>query len=305
MRISVFIYIAFNILFVQVLALDNTQLNHFVYLLCVTGILTFGLSHGAIDDILYEKNNSSVSKTNFILKYLIAITSYFVLSILFPNIAVVLFLILSGFHFGQAQFATYDFRRNKINILLNGSWGAMILLLLFHLNKEILLESASRFPAIPTSLSWMFLNSTTLLLIFSIIFCSVLLVKYLKKEIKFEEILFELFLIGLTASSFALLDPFVSFSLFFVIIHSIEALTHELDYFRKSLGITKLKNFIRSLIPFTILSVISIALILIMMYHLGYYNYIPIVILILIASITAPHSFIMNKFYTNKKIDNN
>lgn len=301
MRISVFIYIASIILFVQVLALDNTLLTQIIHLLCIIGILTFGVSHGAIDDILYKKNNNSISKANFVLKYLIAFVSYFIFSILFPNIAVILFLMLSGFHFGQAQFAPYKFRSNKINLVMNGSWGAMILLLLFHFNKDILIESTSNFTAIPASLTWMFLNSTILLIVCSIIFSSILLIKFLKKELKLEAILFELFLIGVIAASFTVLDPFIAFSLFFVIIHSIEALTHELNYFKTSLGITKLRNFIASLIPFTVISLVGIGLLLTLMSFLGYYNYIPLVSLILIASITAPHSFIMNKFYTTEK----
>ncbi|NNE16826.1 MAG: beta-carotene 15,15'-dioxygenase, Brp/Blh family [Saprospiraceae bacterium] len=300
MRISVFIYIVTNILLVQILASDNVQLNDFIQLSCLVGILTLGLAHGAIDDILYKKNNDSINKTDFILKYLVAILSYFGLWILVPNAALILFLLLSGYHFGQAQFAIYNFRSNKTNKLLNTSWGMMIILLLFYFNKELLLESASFFPAIPTSLSWMLLNSTSLLAISCIVFCSVILDKYFKKEIKGEAILFEIFLIGLTTFSFKLFDPFISFSLFFIIIHSIETLTHEFDYFKTSLGIKKLRNFIKSLIPFTVISVIGIGLILTMMSYFGYYNYLPFVILILISSITAPHSFIMNEFYSSE-----
>jgi len=297
MRSSIFIYIVTNLVLFQILALESTGINIFVYGLCTLGILTFGLSHGAIDDVLYQKNENRDNASIFILKYLFAIFSYFVLWFLLPNLALVGFILLSGYHFGQAQFVGYNFENHIINKTLFISWGTMIILFLFYCNRDYLVSFGQSFPALPSSLLWMILNSGILFLAAIIVFISILMFKFLQHQINFESIVLEFFIMGLVAFSFSMLDPFISFSLFFVIIHSIEALDHELDYFKNKLGIKKLSRFIKILMPYTIFTLLGLGLVSILMFYFEQWNYIPFVILILISSLTTPHSYIMNEFY--------
>lgn len=299
MKISIFIYVIINILFVQLLALDNININYALNYLCIAGVATVGLSHGAIDDILYQKNNISEKRIVFIIKYLMAILLYLLVWILLPNLALVGFILSSSYHFGQAQLITYKFQDNDLSKLLNVSWGLLIISMFFYFNNELLLSLAETFPAIPIFLPFLFSNAGVLLIATGIIVGSIFIYKYLKDDLNIESILFELFLIGIVAFSFYLFDPFISFSLFFIIVHSVEALCHEVYYFRNSLGISKFKSFVKSLLPFTLLALCGIGIIMSVIVFFEQQSYLPIVVLILISCITAPHSIIMNEFYLN------
>ena len=94
-------------------------------LLLILGLITVGIPHGAVDHLLESGNLHSKIKLNFVIKYLGAAFMYFILWILFPNIALLFFLIYSIWHFGQADINEWKIQNN--NGFKNWIWGGILL----------------------------------------------------------------------------------------------------------------------------------------------------------------------------------
>ena len=71
------------------------------YFITITGLLLIGIPHGAVDHLL--KKSKTLSIFQFVLKYLLIISFYFVLWQIFPIFSLVIFIIYSSFHFGEAE----------------------------------------------------------------------------------------------------------------------------------------------------------------------------------------------------------
>ena len=94
-------------------------------LLFILGLITVGIPHGAVDHLLESGNLHSKIKLNFVIKYLGAAFMYFILWLLFPNIALLFFLIYSIWHFGQADINEWKIQNN--NGFKNWIWGGILL----------------------------------------------------------------------------------------------------------------------------------------------------------------------------------
>ncbi len=94
-------------------------------ILFTLGLITVGIPHGAVDHLLESGNLHGNVKLNFILRYLGAAFIYFILWLLFPNIALLFFLIYSIWHFGQADMNEWGIKNN--NVFKNWIWGGTLL----------------------------------------------------------------------------------------------------------------------------------------------------------------------------------
>lgn len=94
-------------------------------LLFILGLITVGIPHGAVDHLLESGNLHSKIKLNFVIRYLGAAFIYFILWLLFPNIALLFFLIYSIWHFGQADIKEWKIQ-NYITYK-NWIWGGMLM----------------------------------------------------------------------------------------------------------------------------------------------------------------------------------
>jgi Brp/Blh family beta-carotene 15,15'-monooxygenase len=79
----------------------SVQLGFFLILVGATGI-----PHGALDHIIAKNNREDVSAFNiqqFLRKYLLAIIAYSICWIYFPSISLLIFLLISAWHFGETD----------------------------------------------------------------------------------------------------------------------------------------------------------------------------------------------------------
>jgi len=263
-------------------------------IISILGILTLGISHGSIDDVLHFKN-LKVKKGYFVFKYLFIIFVNTIVWYLLPNLAVLGFILISGFHFGQAQFIDYKLTKKIASNLTYASWGNLVLFLFFYCNSHSLQMYGNQYYQIPELLLWFIQNAGYFLIFFAVILFSNFAYFSIKKEISLQSIIIELLLLFVISSSFLLIDPLIAFSLFFIILHSYQVMIHEINY----LDLKNNFDFIKMLIPLTIISLVGIAIILSVLFFTGLEYYIPLVLIIMISSVTTPHSFIMNKFYSS------
>lgn len=103
------------------------QVAYFIGMLALTGI-----PHGALDHIVAKVNDTISGKhfqlTHFLFKYLVAILFYATCWVFFPAFSLLLFLVISAWHFGET-----DIPNSKKEWLWNINrflWGCFVLLLI-------------------------------------------------------------------------------------------------------------------------------------------------------------------------------
>ena len=82
---------------------NSIQLGYFLILVGATGI-----PHGALDHIIAKNNQQNKSDFNiqsFLRKYLFAIIAYSICWVYFPSISLLIFLLISAWHFGETDLA--------------------------------------------------------------------------------------------------------------------------------------------------------------------------------------------------------
>jgi Brp/Blh family beta-carotene 15,15'-monooxygenase len=123
------------ILLLACLLIFPNYFNFIQYLLFAVGLLTIGLPHGAIDHLLLTGLYHGKINYQFILRYIALFFAYFILWILLPNLAMLIFIAYSIWHFGQCDMQEWKLSQsNHFKIVL---WGTLLfgIILLGHLNE--------------------------------------------------------------------------------------------------------------------------------------------------------------------------
>ena len=148
--------------------LDSFISNNAQVIVGFAMILTFGILHGA-NDLLLIKNIDSEKKQLSILKlllyYLIVVGFGALLFWVIPWFALLLFIVVSGYHFGEQQWQNLE--KSNLFKLFEFIYGLFILMLLFIFHIKEVQEVILNITAISISESYFSvgLTITTILLI--------------------------------------------------------------------------------------------------------------------------------------------
>jgi len=258
-------------------------------------ILLFGVPHGALDNILYVKEKK-ISKLNFYIQYLSIIVLYSILWFIAPKISMLLFLLVSAFHFGESHFSDYKIKL-KYKKIFYFIWGIFLLSALLFFNRNELINLSNNY--IDTTIFIEIYSSKliTPLFYFSLLTTLFTLIFITRKNMISKNDLFsEIFQIGLIILTFYILPILIGFTLYFIFIHSFRSLYQEYNYLKKNNLNLNLFKFIKLLLPHTLISFIFIVLI----FSCSFNNIINIspsfLAIIIISTITLPHTFVMSNF---------
>ena len=258
-------------------------------------ISLFGIPHGAIDNIIYLSSNK-ITRTRFYLIYILTIIIYCFFWWLTPIISLIFFLLLSSYHFGESQLVDYSFVNKKKVIYL--FWGfALITTLIFYNNNE-LLSLSNQF--IDTQKFNQVFNALIFNYIFyfsNVVIISLLVYENYKLSISNQHLMNEIFLLILIHITFYLFPIIISFTLYFIFLHSVKVLKQEFDYLKSLQSDLNLIKFIKLLYPHTLLSIVFLVIFLLLM-NFGFINISVFLFSIIgISVITLPHAIIMSNFY--------
>ncbi len=267
------------------------------FYICLPFLLLIGIPHGAIDNILYLKN-SGLSNGQFISIYLLVIGLNIIIWLMIPIAGYCLFLIISAFHFGQSQFTHYFKQKTVPFQVISFSWGVSILSGLIYFNTgEILAISANDTYLSEINALHELINIPIVFISSTIITILLLSVSVTRKNISLENLLMETLVMLIILVTFYLLPLLISFSLYFIILHSHKVLKEEYNFLKNDNQINNFSGFVKVLAPLTLLSIFGIlfifALIRFEIIEISYsYS-----LFLIISSITLPHVFVMNRFY--------
>jgi len=131
----------------------------------------------------------------------------------------------------------------------------------------------------------------------NLIIISLLVYENYKLSISNQQLMNEIFLLILIHITFYLFPIIISFTLYFIFLHSIKVLKQEFDYLKSLESDLNLLKFIKLLYPHTFLSIVFLVIFLLLM-NFGYINISVFLFSIIgISVITLPHAIIMTNFY--------
>ena len=267
-------------------------------IISLAAILFFGVPHGAIDHKIHLKFSKKSNVRKFILIYVSVGLAFLLWWLLMPLKALLFFIILSAYHFGQELIE--DIAETPKNSILNLIWGFIVLVSPIVLKFNELLPTLNFIGSQPISPIPKDLQIITVLSIHLVgyIYLVYLLFKGVIHKVAFVRlILFSIYLLG----SYLLLPFIVAFSLYFVLFHSINAMRHQFFWMKdRSIDYTFI-IFLKDLSPFTLLTIVGLAGLI---YYLNpddwsvFFTY----FFVFISLLTLPHAMLFDELYVSKDI---
>ena len=257
-------------------------------------ILTFGILHGA-NDLLLIRNigtkEEKLSLLKLLVYYLIVVGFGALLFWIIPWFALLLFIIVSGYHFGEQQFQNIE--KSILFKIFEFTYGLFILMLLFifHVKEvqEVILNITS--VAISESYFSIGLAITTLLLIILGFYFSRKLIEFRSKWI------LEVFYLLVFTIIFKVSSLIWGFAIYFILWHSIPSIINQVIYLngefnRKNFGI-----YIKSAFAYWLISLIGIATLYLLFKDVKIFN---ALFFSFLAAITFPHVLVIFILFKKK-----
>ncbi|MCL6261302.1 Brp/Blh family beta-carotene 15,15'-dioxygenase [Aquiflexum sp. TKW24L] len=252
-------------------------------------LITIGIPHGAIDHLLLNPITDRKNLIRFILKYLAIILAYLAIWLIFPILALIAFLLMSAYHFGQSHFI--KLRLEKYDRLTYLSLGSFFL-------SAILWGDFGYTTSILSNITDVsYLNSYGIFVILGTFTLSAVLI-LANFHTKALWLLLEISLLGLFLFYLPLLLGFI---IYFGFWHSLPSMAEEFEALKDYLEDQKIKNFIQKLLPFTLMSLAGIGLVLLFFYTVMAVDQLTLLFFIMVSLISAPHIWYMNLFLDKRK----
>jgi Brp/Blh family beta-carotene 15,15'-monooxygenase len=258
-------------------------------------ILTFGVLHGANDITLISSISDNRSSTKRLLfMYLGAVLLVSVLFLISKGLALLFFIGISAFHFGEQHLGEHLQGANKLRIPLFLFYGLVILFMIFTIKINEVVK------VIADVSGWIFEERW---LVNTLIIISVGLVSVVFKLIKGGSLkinpIKELFYLGVLALVFANSSLIWGFAIYFIFWHSLPSLRDQLNFLY---GKATKNDFFKYLKTSSVYWLISIAGLFILYWLLkDSVDFFITVVLYVLAAITFPHVLVMTKVEALKK----
>ena len=257
-------------------------------------ILTFGILHGSNDIKLLEKTKKKTNTKRELLKasfyYVLFIIGSALLFYFLPTFALVLFIVFSGYHFGEQHWISKIAQRSIINFIFLVSYGIFVLFLVFTAHPLEVTEVIDKICGFQVPLSYY--GVVTLLL--GLFTALMGLYGYLKKNLVFNPIK-QLFFLLVFYIVFNTASLMWSFAIYFIFWHSLPSMLDQTRYLYGKVSATTIKKYVVSSLPYWLISVTGMAIFLFI------FKDKPDASLALffsfLAAITFPHVLVINRLY--------
>lgn len=261
-------------------------------------IFTFGILHGANDLLLVKKINVeklSSSKLKILGYYAAVVLTGLILFYVVPQLALLLFIIVSGYHFGEQQWQNLQLYFPKwLVILFQFFYGFVILFLLFifhTIEVQNIIMSITYF-SVPIPYFMLLLKVS------GIIFIGLSAYFYWKSEKIRSKILLEFFYVILFAIIFRSSSLIWGFAIYHVLWHSIPSTIDQIKFLNGSFSIKYFIAYCRSAGIYWLISITAITLIY---FTLQEEQLFIALFFSFLAAITFPHAVVITKMFHRKK----
>lgn len=256
-------------------------------------IFTFGILHGANDLVLISQLEHKKKKTllKILTSYILVVLVSVLLFTKIPVVALTLFILVSGYHFGEQHWQDIIKDGNKLLLkIFQFNYGLLILMLLFYYNKieviKIILQITS-IEIVPSLIDILLIAVITLVIVTSYFLSK-------SSENFRESILEQLFYLGLLCIIFKVSSLIWGFTIYFIFWHSIPSLNDQIIFLYGTYTLPNFKKYFKSAFLYWIISLIGIGLLYVVAKDMLIFD---ALFFSFLASITFPHAIVILKMY--------
>jgi len=262
-------------------------------------IFTFGILHGSNDVLIINKIDKKNSRTNYLrplFLYVLFISIILALNFLVPKSIFLLFILVSGFHFGEQHLQHLKLNSTKVmRYVFYMIYGLVVIFMLLFLKKQIVHPIIIDLIHVSFQLSlflYLFIFSATFFVIMSIYFIitSKLTIKFLFTE---------LFYLAILAVIFNHSNLIWGFTIYFVIWHSVPSMIYQIQYLYGNFTTFNFIVYCKSALIYWLLALLSLFIFYYVFKDLKMFN---TLFFSFLSVVTFPHVFvIINMFNSIKK----
>lgn len=260
--------------------------DFYLNILAFSGILTFGIIHGANDLLLIKAVSEKFNFKTQLLFYVIMVGVFFIFFYNIPVLALITFVLLSSYHFGEHQWTLFLKTEDYLIKPFYFFYGLTIFSLIFYFNLNEVLVIIYDITTLELNEDFFFY----LLIISSML--SLLISFSLYEKIK-NQFITQLALLALLIITFKTCGLIWSFGIYFVFWHSIPSIKEQTIFIYGKAEKDSIKNYFKKAFLYWLLSII----VLIITYYLfrSTQDKLISIFFSFLASITFPHTFVVSK----------
>lgn len=252
-------------------------------------LVLVGIPHGGIDHLIHNPEIRPKGLIHFIIRYLLLMSAYGLLWWLLPVAALIAFLGMSAYHFGQSHFLEQGQLQPKEGLLylLKGSFFLSVILFGdWEMTQEILS------PILTVSIP----ETYRLLTMGLLMACSLLAHGWKNRSLNLGDALDYLILVPILYFSPLL----ISFAVYFGFWHSLPSMLAEYKYLSQHPSFNSPLKFGKQLLPFSGISLIGITAILFVGLEFLDSSQLYLLFFVMISLISLPHILYMDTFLKEK-----
>jgi Brp/Blh family beta-carotene 15,15'-monooxygenase len=260
-------------------------------------IFSFGILHGANDLTLIENINSkkgTIKYHTILLYYLAIVILGASLFYTIPWFALTLFILVSGYHFGEQQWNNQIHSVEKwLKFSFELSYGLVILFLIFYLHAAEVQQIV--FAITAQNIQHIHLEIGLKITVAMLLLLGVVLYY---KSTDFRYFVFkELFYILVFGIIFKASSLIWGFAIYFIIWHSIPSMQDQIRFLYGKVNFENCKTYFKKAFPYWIVSLIGIVLLYFIFKDQKIFN---ALFFSFLASITFPHVIVIIKMFDKK-----
>lgn len=272
----------------------------------IASVFIIGIPHGAIDHIiaaeLYELNQTLKGHLLFYSSYLLIMIVVGALWIFYPVAGMIFFLVISIYHFGQADMEDFLKPKEFGNRIFHINRGGMIIGLI------VFSDPGTTYPIMADAMrisrdsfsTFMPDANTALLVVLSVYILVSLFAIGFRRITNLQSYLTDS---AMLAACLILTGPLVGFAIYFAFWHSAGHINEMRQFFASKGKTLTVKKFYLKSLPFTVVSIAGLALLVFVNSQLNMENQFLSLMFILISVLTLPHMLIVEKMYDEKEVD--
>ena len=263
-------------------------------------IFTFGILHGA-NDLLLIKNIKTVKQSNSWFKilgyYVVVVLTGALLFYTIPQVALLLFILVSAYHFGEQQWQdVLEALPKWFQMAFQFLYGFIILQLLFVFHSVEVQSIIINIANITIPVQYFVL----LLQISSIAFIGLSTYLYWKSEKIRKKLLLEFFYLLLFAILFKSSSLIWGFAIYFVLWHSIPSIIDQIKFLNGSFSIKYFVDYCKAAGIYWLISIVGITLIYYVCKEEQLFN---ALFFSFLAAITFPHAVVITNMFGTKQTE--
>lgn len=252
-------------------------------------LMLVGIPHGGIDHLIHNPQIGPNGLLRFILRYLLLMLAYGLIWWLLPLAALLAFLGMSAYHFGQSHFIGRPQHAKLDALLFLGKGSFFLALILFGNWQETL--------AILKPITTIDLSTNQRFLLLGLLLVATLGTQLLKRDsLRWGDALDYLVLAPLLFFSPLL----ISFIVYFGFWHSLPSMLAEYAYLKTIPAFDTPAKFGKQLLPFSGISLVGIGVLLVLGLEFLDKSELYLLFFILISLISLPHILYMDTFLKGK-----